>query len=166
MTEQLEPSTLAALGSFSWCPNRTSDRIDRDRGLNERDDGSRSGSGIRTSEYWPLGERHQGLDLRARVGVEARMTSPYSLLSLGFWTPDGEAGFRTGSGIRTHTGLRPADFESAASSIPPSRPSSEPWYSPANRYRSWDRRGRVAEAAGWGEPLPGGGSRCIENAVL
>ena len=30
-----------------------------------------------------------------------------------------EAG--TGSGTRTHTGLRPADFESAASSIPPSR---------------------------------------------
>ncbi len=40
----------------------------------------------------------------------------------------------TGRGTRTPTGFRPADFESAASSIPPSRRCT-PWYRPTSRKR-------------------------------
>ncbi len=59
----------------------------------ERDEGSVSGSRMRTSEYWPLGDRHQRVERRARAVVEAGTTSPYPVLSLGFLDARRRGGF-------------------------------------------------------------------------
>ena len=51
---------------------------------------------------------------------------------------------RARSGIRTHTPFRTADFESAASTIPPSGPNARA-YKLRSTVRAWERTGREAQ---------------------